>query len=94
MGVFALTCARAESSRVPESCRKKVRDLIQSTAARMGESRRFELQLVERPPRGSFYEFDSGAFIVDDGYISNASAVVTVEMPTCRLVKISLTLGE
>ena len=83
-------------------CRKKVDTAITGAAIAMGEKRKFGVNLNEHVDSAGkdesgkpVFSLSTGAFIVNEGFISRSGATVTfsLEDSKCEILKIEISIG-
>lgn len=89
-----------EAPTASTACKIKVEKLIHDSAKSMGILQKFSIRLTSEKPslditKRPLVTYDSSAFTVDEGYISNSGASVTVR-PTansCEIIKLTISVG-
>lgn len=94
------TGAKKTASKEVSPCQARVEKLIHAAAMAMGLQKPFGLtmsrevgepDIANRPTTN----FNSGVFIVDDGYVTNSGASVTVRDAdkSCEIIKMTVNIG-
>lgn len=91
----------AKDKPTPQSlCKAKVEKLIHVTAKQMGFSGEFGLSLTDEAAGNDIQDrpltrYRSSVFLVDEGYLSNSGAEVTVRNTAtgCDVIKLSVSVG-
>jgi hypothetical protein len=82
------------------NCQRNIYRAVKASAKAAGVKTNFGFEVSEPSDAGKDVQglplnsYSTSAFFIDDGYISNSGAVVTVREKTCEIIKLELDLGQ